>query len=193
MSNVTEKHLKISLTAQWRVTEDWLYIEYGIENQGEIPIVAYDGAKWDINAEWPDMFSQLYVSFEEPNIVHIKRICPPLPKKFDITFVRIPSVSRILPSEVRKVTFRLSLPLRERSEYFPHFDKASYCEKTARKIILWIGYVPEVKDMKLIPCADGADVYRLQGSRPLQQFLTTEIDLTIPVYVRKDNDRFERV
>lgn len=193
VNSATNKNLKVSLRAQWRLTTDWLFIEYQLDNQEEVAIVAFDGAKGDANEEWPDLSSQLYVSFEHPNTVHIKRIMAPPPKKFDITVLRVPSVSRTPPSSVRTVRLRLPIPLQERSEYFPHFDEAPYKNETARHVILWIGYVPEVDGMKLIPCAPGADVYRLQGNRPRQQFVNTRAELTIPVRVRQDDDIFERL
>jgi hypothetical protein len=185
---------KLELTGESAVSGERLRITYTLNNRADRPLVTYDGPAGDPKEPWPALDDAVCLSFEAPAKVHVKRICAPAPKKIQVTKLKVPTVRKLMPGQTRQVKFSLALPLRERSEYFPHHDKAPYQDHKAKELMLWIGYLPLVDGMQLVPCAPGAEVYRLQGDYlpPEQLFAKWTTPCNVTVKVRTD-DQFERV
>jgi len=186
---------KLELVAEHSTEGDTLRIAYKLTNHAGIPVLTYDPAAGDPKQPWPALDEAVYISVEEPDKVHLKRVVAPVPKSANVTTLSLPPVRRLDPAKSRTARFSLKLPLRERSEYFRHHDKAPYKDAKAKVLFLWIGFIPLVDGMKLKPVAPGAEVFRIGGSYapPEQLFAKWETDCSLKCKVRTDDDSFERV
>lgn len=173
-----------------RVENGWLHLDYTFANSGQRRILSYDGAG-DESTEWPDYTGKVYVSYARTGTVEIKRVLPPVPAGKRITRVVSPWTYLLKPGEQRRVRFRLALPLRERSEYFPDFKGAIYEQRRVNKVQLSIGYFYIADDLELEPTPK-PNVYRNGSSQSVQQVTAASCDASIEVSVRTD-PVFERV
>jgi len=155
-------------------------------------LLTFDGGRGEPGIEVPDLTNQVYVSFEQPNMIHIKRVSPPLPIHKDITSVRIPAVRRLEPGETSTAKFRLDLPLREKSEYFPHHPDVPYSSHRCRQLTFWLGYIVETPEVPVETLNEERGIFRIRGSIREQQFVTDSGAVDVEVLVRQDS-AFERV
>ncbi len=186
-------HLIRRLQTSWVVGSECLELTYTVSNpEPHFDILTFDGASGDPGAGMPDLSEQLYVSFEAPDRVAVKRVAPPLPHDKEITAVRNPTCRRVGPGESRVVRFRLPLPLRERSEYFPHHPNARYELCRARGLSLWVGYVELTEGVRVAPVNADLGIFRICGSVRNQRYFVGSGPVDIQVLVRQDAV-FERV
>jgi hypothetical protein len=182
-----------TLRASWTLERGGLIVTYTITSaEPHRNLLTFDGGRGDPSCEVPNLTDQVYVSFEQPNTVHIKRVSPPLPIHKDITSVRIPAVRRLEPGETSTATFQLDVPLRERSEYFPHHPDVPYSTHHAQRLTFWLGYIPETPEVPLEALNEELGIYRIRGSIRDQQFVTDSGSVDVEVLVRQDST-FERV
>ena len=182
-----------TVRASWTLEKGGLIVTYTITSaEPHRNLLTFDGGRGERGSEVPDLTDQVYVSFEQPNTVHIKRVAPPLPVNEDITSVRIPSVRRLESGETSTATFRLEVPLREKSEYFPHHPDVPYSTHRARRLTFWLGYIPESPEVPLEVLNEELGIYRIRGSIREQQFVTDSGAVDVEVLVRQDSV-FERV
>ncbi len=193
--NPTTAPADIILTASMSVTPDELRVAYQIENRSRSTLAVYDGAGSPPPGDtgsWPELTENVYVSFESPDRLHLKRVRPPTPEGVDITFIELPPVSRIDPGAVRRSRFALKLPVSEYSEYFPDNPEARWEERTAREVQLWIGYFRATPETEFTPLPESPHIYLVGGELGEEEVVTALQTLTLPVRVRTDPD-FERV
>lgn len=183
----------VTLTTICEVQPEAIVIGYRLVNADPyVAIYAFDGAAGDPDDPTPDLSSQLYVTFEPPEIVGVKRVWPPLPKGANIRCAVVPAMSHVSPSGTRSVRFRLPLPLRERSEYFPHYPGAEYRPARARRLALTIGYLREVEGFRAECVNQELGIFRMRGTREPQHFVTATVTADLQVLVRVE-DYFQRV
>lgn len=180
------KQLTPTLRLKCRAEDGRLLVEYAIENPGPAAVVVYDGAPGDATSGWPDLTDQVYVSFRAPDSVELLRIRAPMPAGRRITQIRVPSVSVVSPGQTRVVRFSLALPLVERSEYSPAISEHSRELRTARSVVLTIGYFPQMRGTKLIPMQANPAVFRVEGEYGAQQFVTASASTDVPVESEAD-------
>ncbi len=185
----------VILTARFSLTPKELRVAYQLENKGGSVLAVYDGAGTPPPGDtesWPDLTENVYVSFQDPGTVHLKRIRPPLPEDMDVMFVNVPAASRLEPGAVRKTRFSLKLPLAEYNEYFPDYPEAQWEERTASRIQLWIGYFRATSETEFHPLPDNPHIFTLGGQFGEQEFVTASQELEVKVRVRTD-PVFQRV
>jgi hypothetical protein len=192
MADTNESTPAVSLSLQGEIKENWLQIHYTVSNHGKATILTYDGAAGDGAQGWPDLSSQVYVSFAAPHMACVKRVRPPLPKDRDVTFVRMPAVYRLAPGQSREVRFRLPLPLVERSEWSPHFKDAKYELRSIEQVQLWVGYFEQQEGTQLKPLDKAPGAYLVRGVFGKQEFATRAIALRLDLKARVDA-AFERM
>jgi len=169
-----------------------LYVEYGVKNEGKLPLLAYDGAPGvPPDAEWPDLNGQIYISVAG-DAVALKRIYSPTPPDVNVNRVFIPPLSMTAPGASRIVRFVLPLPLTERSQYTPDFPGAQYKEITASNLQLCLGCFWKTGAMEAQPLADNPKVFRLKGAHGQQTVLCASAPQTIQVRERTD-PQFQRI
>jgi hypothetical protein len=182
-----------ALVAHWKVEPGVLLVTYALTNRDPyMAVLCFDGARGNPEDPAPDLGDQLYVSWEAPHTVHVKRVWPPLPREQDITRAFVPTLSRVRPGTTREVRMRLALPLRERSQYFPHFEKAEYLVATARTLTLTIGYLREVEGTEVDTINEDLGVFRYRRTREPQHLVSVSGPVEVGVMVRKET-WFERV
>lgn len=182
-----------TLVAHWKVEPGILLVTYTLTNRDPYTsVLCFDGARGNPEDPVPDLGDQLYVSWEAPNTVHVKRVWPPLPREQDITRAFVPALSRVRPAATREVRMRLSLPLRERSQYFPHFEKAEYLLATTRTLTLTIGYLREVEGTEVDTINEEMGVFRYRRTREPQHLVSFSGPVDLAVMVRQEK-WFERV
>lgn len=184
--------MDFSLSLECRIVENSLQVAYGLSNQGDRPLLAYDGATGiPPDSKWPSLDGQIYISAHGPAVA-LKRVYPAPPPNKNITFVRMPPLSQVLPRETRRVQFTLRLPLVERSEYTPDFPGAKYEERAVSPVELMIGCFWKSESMEIVPFPDNPKAFRLKGAHGPQQFATTSTPLRVTLRVRTD-DKFFRM
>lgn len=182
-----------TLVARWNVEAGALFISYSLANRDPYTaVLCFDGARGNPEDPAPDLADQLYVSWEAPHTVHVKRVWPPLPREQDITRAFVPPLSRVRPAATREVRMRLSLPLRERSQYFPHYEKAEYVLASARTLTLTIGYLREVEGTEVDTINEDLGVFRYRRTREPQHLAGVSGPVDLAVMVRQEK-WFERV
>jgi hypothetical protein len=134
---MTTKKVSLKMTAT--VNGDTLRVSYVLANSSSRTLVVFDGATGVGEAEYPDLTGQCYVSHAGAAVARVLRIRPPAHPFKDTTRTFMPAVSEVAPGEMRKVRFRLALPLRERSEFSPHFAGAKYAKQSIDTLELRIG------------------------------------------------------
>jgi hypothetical protein len=193
MPNSSPRAVEPSLQASWTVHRDRLEVTYRLSNPaGSGAIFAFDGATGEVGVAVPDLTEQVYVSFEPPETVHVKRVCSPLPRAGAIALVRTPALSRLEPGGVREIGFSLAAPVRERAEYFPEWPAAPFRKRRARSLALWLGYLHEGPDVEVDLFNPDRGIYVLRGSVHEQLFLMVTGAVDVDVLVREDGI-FERV
>jgi hypothetical protein len=98
----------------------------------------------------------------------------------------------VRPGATREVRMRLALPLRERSQYFPHFEKAEYLVATARTLTLTIGYLREVEGTEVDTINEELGVFRYRRTHEPQHLASVSGPVDVGVMVRQEK-WFERV
>jgi hypothetical protein len=191
MPGETQK-MDVKLKVNCRVQENELLIQYWLQNHGNRPLLAYDGAPGlPLGSQWPNLDDQIYVSAVNGQ-VELKRINPPQPPGKLINRAFVPPMSQVGPGEQRDVRFRLKLPLLERSQYTPDFPGAQYQDRTARTIRLGIGYFVKNDNTQLQPFPENPNAFRVRGPHGNQMFVYDSCNLEVPVRVRTD-DQFQRL
>lgn len=181
------------LTARCTVEAGTLRISYALTNRDPYTaVLCFDGARGNPEDPAPDLGDQVYVSWEPPHTVQVKRVWPPLPREQDITRAFVPALSRVRPGTTREVGMRLALPLRERSQYFPHFEKAEYTPASARTLTLTIGYLREVEGTEVETINEDLGVLRYRRTREPQHLVSVSAPVDVGVLVRQES-WFERV
>jgi hypothetical protein len=177
--------VRLEVTAQ--VSGESLLVVYRLTNSGQQSLIAFDGAGGTGDDAPADLSKQLYVSWAEGS-ARILRIRPgPHPtKRTDTIF--LPAVSEVKAGETRQVKFRLTLPLKERSEYTPDFSGATYETRPVSKLELRIGYFWKTPGAELTPLG-APGVFRVtKGLASLSD--TKEVSATaaasFPLMVRTD-------
>ncbi len=189
MNSAEARSTDVILRAAFQLTPEELRVAYQLENHSRSVLAVYDGADTpapDDTESWPDLTENVYLSFQEPATLHLKRIRPPLPEDEDITFVNIPVASRLEPGAVRKTRFALKLPLSEFNEYYPDYPGAQWEERTATEVQLWIGYFRATPETEFQPLPDAPHIFSLGGQFGEQEFVTARQALTVKVRVRTD-------
>lgn len=182
-----------TLAARWTVEAGTLRVFYALTNRDPYTaVLCFDGARGNPEDPAPDLGDQVYVSWEPPHTVHVKRVWPPLPREQDITRAFVPTLSRVRPGTTREVRMRLALPLRERSQYFPHFEQAEYLAASARMLALTIGYLREVEGTEVDTINEDLGVFRYRRTREPQHLVTVSAPVDLAVMVRQEA-WFERV
>ena len=68
-----------TLRASWTLERGGLIVTYTITSaEPHRNLLTFDGGRGDPSCEVPNLTDQVYVSFEQPNTVHIKRVSPPI-------------------------------------------------------------------------------------------------------------------
>jgi len=195
MHPATPEPADVTLRATMSLTADELRVAYQLENRGRSVLAVYDGAAGAPPQEpdgWPDLTGQVYVSFQAPSLLHLKRIRPPTPKGKRIARIHIPAASRLEAGAKREVRFALKLPLAEYSQYFPAHSGAQWEERTATRVQLWIGYFRATAETVFKPLPQNPQIFRLGGRFGAQEFVTASQELEVKVRVRTD-PVFQRV
>jgi hypothetical protein len=186
------ERMDFSLSLECRVVENILQVGYGLSNQGDRPLLAYDGAAGlPPDSKWPALDAQIYIS-AHGDAAALKRVYPTAPPNKDITFVRMPPLSQVLPRETRRVQFTLRLPLVERSEYTPDFPGAKYQERTVSAVELMVGCFWKSESMEIVPFPSNPKAFRLKAAHGPQQFAAASTPLRVTLRVRTD-DKFVRM
>lgn len=184
---------KTTVRASWKKDEGGLVVTYTVTSgEPHRNLLTFDGGRGDPSCEIPDLTDQVYLSFEKPATVHIKRVAPPLPAHKEITTVRIPAVRRLEPGQTDTASFLITAPLREKSEYYPHHPDVPYASHHARQLTFWLGYIVETEEVPLDTINEEIGIYRIRGSIREQQFVTHTGPVDVEVLVRWD-PAFEKV
>jgi hypothetical protein len=190
MSGEAASDAKLRLRASWREEAGSLGIRYQLRNEHpSFVALVFDGAGGNAmvgDPEWLD--AEVCISYEAPDTVHVKRIYVPPPKGFRVTVARVPSVRRLMPGEQHECSFRLRVPLREQSNYFPHHPEAVYSRRPVRQLRLSLGYLRHTEDRRIRLLNPDSRVYRLLGSvcASSQEFVSIADQVNSELEVRED-------
>jgi hypothetical protein len=186
------KDMHVAIAVSCRAQNGLLNVEYTLANLGAVPLLAYDGAPGvPADAEWPDLDGQIYISVVQ-DTVQLKRINPPPIPGMNMNRVYIPPVSQVPPNGVRRVRFRLKLPLVERSQYTPDFSGAQYRDQVINIVQLSIGYFWKSDSTLLEPFPSSPNVFRVRGPHGEQHVASATSMQQLPVRVRTDG-KFQRI
>jgi len=143
--------LDVSLNVQARVADGALQVSYALTNHSGQTLVVYDGATGIGGGDYPDLTGQCYVSYAGDGLVRVFRDRTAPHPTVDTTRIFMPAVSEVKPGETRRVSFRLTVPLKERSEWTPDYPEAAYKKKQAKRLELQIGYFLKTDQTVLKP------------------------------------------
>jgi hypothetical protein len=163
---MTADNVSLEMTAG--VSNGVLQVSYVLANHGSMPLVVYDGAKGPGEDAYPDLAGQCYISYSPPDVARVLRIRPPVHPFKDTTRTFMPPVSEVAPGGRREVRFRLSLPLKERSEFTPDFAGAVYEKEPVKMLELRIGCFWKTPDTVLRPLSV-PDVWAVVKGAPLSR------------------------
>ena len=182
----------VSLRAAFERVDDVLRVEYELRNDSGGSIGVFDGAGGPPEEEWPNLTGSVYVSLEARDLVSVKRVLAPLPKEADIDVIVLPPASRLDPGRSRSVRFALTLPLAERSEYFPAHAGADWRDHEVGVVRLVVGFRRAQADAVFQPRPKNPQLFKLASGFGPQEYVWAERPLALPVRVRLDKP-FERV
>ena len=183
----TTDEASLSVTAQ--VSGDTLLVNYALVNSGAEPLIAFDGAGGTGDDQPADLTGQLYVSSGGAGVARILRIRPPAHPTKKTTRIFVPAVSEVKPGQTRRVTFRVMLPLKERSEYTPDFAGAVYQQRQVSRIELCVDYFRKTLLTELKPLGKPGVYQVAKGLAPLSDTrrLSATAAASFPLLVRTDN------
>lgn len=156
----------LGLTAE--INQGALLVRYEIANRDSRSLVSFDGAIGTGGGEYPDLSGNCYVSSGGPGLARVLRIRPPAHPTKDTTRTFIPPASETGPGGIRRVRFRLALPLKERSEFSPDFSGATYEKQAVTRLELCIGCFWKTDDTVLQDLSPPS-VWRVVKGAPLSQ------------------------
>jgi hypothetical protein len=180
--------IPITLSLRARTEGEWLLVEYEAKNASAGMVFCYDGAPGDPGQDYPDLSAHLglFVRWEEPATVAVKRILGAPPAGRKVTKVIIPSLSRIDAGQSREVRFRLPLPLTEKCEFSPNFAQAIYEARNAKTLQIVLGHMVLPPGSAAEPFSGNPRAWRVRGAHGPQQLATASTSLAVPVKVRTD-------
>lgn len=180
--------IPFTLSLRARTEGDWLLVDYEAKNAGAETVFCYDGAPGEPGQDYPDLSTHLglFVRWGEPAKVSIKRILGAPPPGRKVTRVIVPSLSRLDPGQSREVRFRLPLPLVEKSEFSPHFVRASYEARAAKTLEIVLGHMILPPGSAAEPLSGNPRAWKVRGAHGPQQLATASASLTVSVKVRTD-------
>ena len=178
---------RVQLSAKCRTEEGALLVDYELSNHGQEPIVAFDGAVGDPAKKYEDLTQNLYIGVRGNEDVRILRVVPQPPAGLAAAHVPTPAVSLIEPGRTRKVSFKLPLPLKERSQFTPDYPGATYEKRQYQKVLLVIQIALKTEKTSLVPFPANPGAFRLNGEAGPGGRVESSCNVAVDVLVRTDS------
>jgi hypothetical protein len=177
----------VQLSVKCRTEGGVLLVDYELTNGGPQPVVAFDGAVGDPAKKYEDLTKNVYVGVHGNEAVRILRIVPKPPAGVSVAHVPVPALSLLEPGSTRSVSFKLPLPLKERSQFTPDFPGATYDSREYGKVVLVIQTALKIETTKLVPFPANPAAYKLEGQAGPGGRVEASCNTPVDVFVRTDN------
>ena len=177
----------VQLSMKCRPQDGALLVDYELSNNGQQSIVGFDGRVGDPTKKYEDLTQSVYIGVRGDGSVGILRVVPKPPTGVSVAHIPVPALSLIEPGQTRKVSFKLPLPLKERSQFTPDYPGATYEQRHYSKVLLVIEIALKTDKTILTPFPANPAAYRLSGGLGPSTRVTASCDSAVDVLVRTDN------